>query len=380
MKIGIIGSGPWGTTCAKHFDLMGAHVCLFDGSLRSESAVDSEDKKELMAKGLVKKARVQRIQKRFLEKNELIKDKSRLHDLFRVTYSVNPADNITSRMDENPEVFEKLGEKVLKSLKNDVEAFEDFDLIIDARGPYQTPCKLGVGGAAALNEMTLGQSENIFYGHECWEKFSASEYKTITIVGSKIHALSFFSKLTSWLESTGHELNIVTTELDIFQNLYDNPQVKSDLKETSKELIKQHMKDWRTQCEETAVEIQTWRDLPDSERVKKVMPQMPEPKLKIYEGYSVTSVDRLLDREGLFLTLEMPRWRDPKEEKQDMLTVKQEAIFVMNGFEQDSSCLKGLRSHEEPGFYSLEELKKSHKDSEILFEIEKDIMGFFSRA
>lgn len=381
MKIGIIGSGPWGMKCAKHFSLIGAHVCVFDGSSAPYTAEVSQEKLELLEKGLLKKARVQRVQKRFLEKSESIVDKSRLHDLFRITYSVNPSDNITSRMEDNPDVFEKLGEQVLESLKNEVEAFEEFDLVIDARGPYQVPGMMGVGGAAALNENALKQSEKIYYGHQCFDEFLKGDFKTITIVGSSLHSLRFFSSLSEWLSVSGHELNIITTELNCFEGILENTDVSDDLKATAKDLIKCHMKDWRDNCDKVTLEIQQWRDLASHERVKIAMPQMPDPKLKIYEGYSVTSVDRLLDREGLFLTLEMPRWRDPKDEKQEMLTVKQEAVFVMNGFEQELSCTKGIREHgEEPGFYSIEQLKKSHKDSVILDTIEKDIMGFFSRA
>jgi hypothetical protein len=380
MKIGIIGSGPWGMACAGHFSHMGAHVCLFDGQQAPYAKDMSQDKAELLKKGIIKKARVNRIQKRFLELDESINDKSRLHDLFRVTYSVNPSDNITSRMEDNPEVFEKLGQQVLDSLKNDVEAFEDFDLIIDARGPYQLPLMMGVGGDAALNEKALMKSEKIYYGKECLSEFIKDDYKTITIVGSSFHSMIFFSTLSQWLSESGHELNIITTELNCFESVLENVDVQDELKNTAKELIKCHMKDWRANCDKAALEIQKWRDLPSHEKVKITMPQMPEPKLKIYEGYSVTSVDRLLDRDGLFLTLEMPSWRDPKGEKQEMLTVKQEAVFVLNGFEQDKACIKSIKNVEEPGFYSIEELRKSHNDSAIIDSIEKDIMSFFSRA
>ena len=114
------------------------------------------------------------------------------------------------------------------------------------------------------------------------------------------------------------------------------------------------------------------------------MPEIPEPKLKVYEGYTVTSVDKLLDREELFLTLEMAPWLNEGESKLDILTVKQDVIWVMSKFSRDLSVTSSLNPNgTEPGFYDLEYLsteKNLLQYEEIFSFIENDINQYFSKV
>jgi hypothetical protein len=305
MKIAIIGAGPSGQFMASRFSEMGAYVCLFDGGDCGQTArfLGNSDLRSDFS-GEVKRAQVTQVQKRFLGPSDVIENHSRLHDLFRVLYSVKPGEEIGTRMQENPEVFEKLGEEVLASLKKEVEAFMDVDLVIDTRGPFQTALGMGPGGAFALNERALRDDGSIFYGRAALDKWdSLRNCKVLTIIGSDILAMQAMLNLEPWLESGDHELNIISEDEECFASAYDSNLISEEHKKTARQFINKNIVDWKKKCEEKRLEIQQWRSLDNHERVKKAMPQMPEPKLKIYEGYHISSVDKLLDREGVFLTL-----------------------------------------------------------------------------
>ena len=56
--------------------------------------------------------------------------------------------------------------------------------------------------------------------------------------------------------------------------------------------------------EQFETKLRDWRDLDDFVQVKIPKPIEPTPLLVIHQGYDVTSVDRLLDRKGVFATIE----------------------------------------------------------------------------
>ena len=91
-----------------------------------------QSKFDLEKKEITKAGEVLRVHKRFLHPKESIAEKSRLHDLFRVIYSVNPKESILKQLEANPDMFKQLGEQVVNSLHMPVESFEDFDIVIAA--------------------------------------------------------------------------------------------------------------------------------------------------------------------------------------------------------------------------------------------------------
>ena len=153
MKIAVIGSGPLALYASAHFDQLGAHVVLFQrsalgGNLRFcvskniQGIVDYPETKSyekcwnedlipliehLEERKITKVGDVLRVHKRFLHRDEVVLNRSRLVDLFRVIYTTNPKESILKQVEENPEVFKQLGEEVLNSLHEPVESFEDFD-------------------------------------------------------------------------------------------------------------------------------------------------------------------------------------------------------------------------------------------------------------
>jgi hypothetical protein len=165
MKIAVIGSGPVALEAALDFYLEGAHVKVIgkrapcsklafmatqapfkdlkpevDEYISREGMkfLDLDEKPETFAElwdhyylplikkfyelGLYHQREVLRVQKRFLEPHEEIPGHSRLYDLFRLTYGLNPSGLVEEQIKENPELEEKLGQEILSSLKNQVES------------------------------------------------------------------------------------------------------------------------------------------------------------------------------------------------------------------------------------------------------------------
>ena len=369
MKIGIIGAGSVGLICAEHFAKMGAAISFYTNGLDIEPPSQNV---------IVKKHKVERVQKRFLDTDEVLKEGSRMRDLFRIFCVVEPGENVLSRVKENPEVFEKLGEEVIDSLSFSVESFEDVDVVIDASGKQTNPLMMGPGGGPAFNESKLKTEDIIFYGNDCFRNIDNLSDEEITIVGSSDEALLFLLKCEALLEK-GNNINLVTSEASCFEKAYNSESLSLEDREAAKALIQDYIQKWKDACDVYTKEVQDWRGLPDFERRKVDPPSLPEPQLKIYESYSITSVDKLLDRDKLFLTLEMPSWRDPEGEKKPLMTLPQDKIFVLSGFGTPLRFDIGLCENE-PGFYHVETLRKEVRDEELNNTIEKDLMRFFSKA
>ena len=400
MKLAVVGSGPLALMCAKHFYELGAHVVLFQrsplgGNTRfllsdfpnmkidwnnSEVSIKDFWETEMVplitkveSSGLTKAGDILRVHKRFLHKSESIENRSRLHDLFRVIYSVNPKDSILAQVAENQEIFNQLGEDVLKSLHQPVESFEDFDLVIEASGLGRTPSFMGSAYAPALNELNLKNNAPIFYEKEIFTKFSFEEKKHIIIIGNSESSILALIKSQKWLYL--HKENSLTwiTHSPVgktFSNSWINKELHKMLL-GAEELFENE----KIHFEE---KMREWRDLEDYVKVKVAKPIEPEAKIKIYQGYNVTSVDKLLDREQVFVTVESPDFRSHATAAKDLKTLAGDAILVCNGIEAESSIAKGM-SEDEPGYFRLEASSILEGLGKIAM-IEKKILTYFSRA
>ena len=375
MKLAIIGSGPLAIFCAQYFDQIGAEVTLFQknslgGNLHflldhfpeMEVAFEGETKNikslwdenitpmiiKLEEKHLTRAGEVLRVHKRFLHKDETIANKSRLHDLFRVIFSVNPKEAILRQLEENPEMFKQLGEQVMNSLHLPVESFEDFDIVIEARGFGKPHLGMGPSNAMALNENNLKSTAALYYEKDIFSKLTFEGKKHLVLVGHSESAILALLKCKEWIFSNPHHslswiisdpvnkklnndwLNLELEKLLLLsQSLFDNEKITFEKK------------------------MHEWRDLEDYVKVKIPKPIEPEAKLKIFQGYDVTSVDRLLDREGVFATIETPDFREFVKVPNDLKTLPAEAILIACGVDLLDSLAIGLNCNE-PGFYRLE--------------------------
>lgn len=300
---------------------------------------------------LVKKGEVLRVKKCFISPNE---DK-RLRDLFRVFYSVNPKESILKSIEENPGVFEQLGKDVLNSLNEKMEFFEDFDLVVDARGVLFNSLPMGSSHGEALNESIIAKSTPVFYGLNGFENLKKikDNSKTILIVGSGETAASYLELLKDWLfASQDRKIFLVTKDCRPFENI-KNPNILENLKKLFYEI----QEEYEQRVEIFQSEINQWKELEDYEKAKIAKPNEPFKRLDILSNSTISSLDRLLDRTNLFATVDSP---------EGIRTLAIDSIIVATGFQIETSIFKGLHMdfdygektaksflHPEPGIYSL---------------------------
>lgn len=443
MKLAILGSGPLALETALHFDKLGAHVTLFSrgelggmaarvNSFASESSMEeswgelttelgreslglsvdlgdipSNDEyfksyfSPLVARGsqsvIIKPGNVERVHKRFLSLDEEVPGKSRLQDLFRVVFSTDPKKSILNQVESNPELFEKLGDDVLASLSESVESFEDFDLVINAMGTYSRPIAMGPSGSYALNESRLSRQSNTFYGRECLTHYGevTSNAKHIVMVGSGHLSALLLCELDLWLEENDERIvSLVTTEDRPFESFLKG-QEESTIGLMTNEVINKYFKKLQASRREYEKALFEWRGLEPHIKAKKAAPKEPISQLNLITASNVTSLDKLLDREGLFVTCETSSFRSSTEGMEEQIsTISCDGIFVCTGHEADVSIAKGLRvnieknseaiSHAEPGYFTLNGIEAGRTSLAAglkkISKIEAEIMNFFSRA
>ena len=400
MKMAILGSGPLAILAAHHFDQIGAEVSLFQrsplgGNLRwlmneypqfkieyekSEiSLKDFFDKNivpavsDLEKYDLTKHGDVQRVHKRFLHPGEVVPGRTRLHDLFRVVFSRNPQETILKQMEESPELFASLGEEVINSLHKPVESFDDFDIVIEARGLGKNPRPMGAGNSFALNENNLQDSSLLFYEKNIFTQLNLENKKTVILTGSGTTCKLALLRFRNWLlESPGRELHWVTKE-------------KADKSSGNKWLdieVEKFRKDVADKFDSAKLiyetKIREWRDLEDYVKAKVAKPVEPTPLLVEHVGYDVTSVDRLLDRAGVFTTIESPDFREYATKSNDMMTLAADALCIANGVVEESLGGSSLLVSE-PGYYILNSPSIDEGMIEIK-KIEQNILNYFKKA
>jgi hypothetical protein len=309
--------------------------------------------------GIALKGEVLRIHKRFLSDDEIIdNERTRLADLFRVVYSVNPADAILKQVEENPEIFKQLGEEVVKSLHLPVESYIDFDLVIEATGSGKKLRMMGPGGVPALNENNLKNNSPFYYEKEIFSKFSEKGLKSLVLIGEGPLAELTLMKLTPWLFAEDD------------RRLYWIRHTTTDI--TGLHIVKVSNKTFEKQKVVFENKLREWRDLDDFVKVKIPQPLEPVKKMTIYSGFNVTSVDKLLDQNQIFVTIESPEFRKDRSEQLELKTLPVDAVLVSQGYFPESVLKIGMAAIE-PGYYQMDSISN-------LDEIEKEIMTFFSRA
>lgn len=376
MKIAICGNGPHALSAAAHFNNLGAAVTLFAGSenLAGHGAVihstsDSLEQliEQLHKTVLVRPAAAKRVHKRYLALDEVIPERTRLHDLFRVVFDLDPEQEIQYQKENNPEVFSQLDEAVLKSLKKTIENYDDFDIVIDAREKYEFPCPMGPSNSWALNEEEF--TEDINYGIKDFlhSKDKILAAKNLLLVGTGQTACFFLAQLKDWLSNEQNHLFIVTNESFPFQKLLEDEHTHTHERQFIHDFLEERKKRWDAQVEEFELKLRSWRNLESYEQAKIPRPSEPSPQVQILKSSNVMAIDRLSDREGLFITIESPSFRGSEE---SLRVINVDHALVATGYEKTDHLTKGLLDNE-PGFYSMPDLN--------LEQIERDIMQYFSK-
>lgn len=409
MKIAVIGASPAGIELATHFTNMGAFVRVFEqgtvgGNLHFEiphmpmgknwAALSTElGRKQISFQPDLKSvptvqeylenyflpltrhfsqeqnllhAKVERVHKRFLSLDEEVKNRSRLADLFRVVYSLEPV--VVN--DDNREAFqtleEKLGPAMMESLKDSMEYYEDFDLVFDCSG-RMLPMPMGPSASFAIGEKRLLGHPEIIYGRKALqnEKSKLREVHELALIGDDKEAAYTLIELEDWIKQSGHFLTLICSSENAFAQL--NPE----LMKLSQKVLAISETIYAREKDEFLAKMEDWKNLDDFVRVKMPRPLEPRKKISIYESCNVTSVDKLIDQSKIFLSLENPDFRK-QVLKEDIQTFGFDLVLVMNGRKKDLSLFEGLRANE-AGFYHLDDVAQIN-------EFEKNVLSYFSRA
>lgn len=411
MKIAVIGIGPVGLETFLYFNDLEAEVIIFEqdkdllsnrilqnssmdenlGSITSKIGRDKLMKEfelskipstkeyyetyynplvqKLMDENVIKFVKVQSVYKRFLDKNEVIENKSRLHDLFRVVYKKEGVVIADDNIEFYQDLEKKLGPEVFSSLKEGMEYFEDFDVVIDCSGVDSYANPMGPSGSFAIGEKRLQKSSQIFYGlKNCLNGLkNVDPSDHLVVVGSGEKAAKFI------LEIKDHtHITVITTHQNPFK------EDKNLLK-----LILKKEEDFQTQIVQFNKKVNEWKELDDFIRVKTPMPPGPARELEILFGVNITNVDKLIDQERVYLTLERPTFRKHNLDS-ELKTLACDKVFVLTGHQYNAELSKGINSCE-VGFYSLSfhgknENLKLASVFEKLKEFELDLLNYFKRT
>ncbi len=424
MKIAVLGQGPLAIHAALHFQDLGAHVVLykkdslggncyllnkefpelpFDKTFAELSSAIGQkitglsnlgkkptakeywdeylkplvEKSEILQ--ISKTAEVVRVHKRFLAHNEEIKGRSRVLDLFRVIFALDPKESILKQVAENPEAFNQLGADVVSSLHESVEGFHDYDLVIDARGKFHAPNPMGASNTYALNEARLNKPEIVFYGGDFLKKKPNLENaRGIVVVGSGETSALNLIKLKDWFfANPNNKLYLFTDEEKPFETI-KSAYLKKEITNFFEEVGAVY-ESAKTEFEK---KLHAWRDLEDYEKVKVQKPVEPANRFFIYNGYSIVAMDKLLDRAGVFVTAETIDFRKnfyQFSEGEGIVTVPADFILVGKSYKSlyRDDVNAGLIANE-PGYFDLRGKNLSTGIKE-LFEIEKLALGIFTR-
>jgi hypothetical protein len=305
---------------------------------------------------LVKIGEVSRVHKRFLSKNESVKDKSRLIDLFRLVYKTIPNEEVDSTIIENREVLKEIDETLIESLKSGFERFEDFDFIVDATGNFGKPYPMGSSQSFALNEQQLTQADdelNIEYGYEgiIQKQKIIKDSNRLAIIGTGLTAARTLLEYSQFLENQSNNLIIITDEGRPFNRLFEERKSPALLKDLN-EFFDTQEKNYNLQIQKFEKDILVWKSLDDHVRAKTDKPNEPTPRFDILNGANVTSIDRLLDRKGLFLTVETPHFRTEKAPI-EIKTFQIDYVLVCTGYDSNGTLNKSCFNSAEPGLYTL---------------------------
>lgn len=429
MKIAICGMGPAGLEASIYFYQLGAEIKIFEaqtfgasliafpedslmegnwGEITSEFGRSLTINEQLEHKPTVsqylnqyffpliqqlnlsqfsQKALVKRVHKRFLQIDQEIPGTTRLRDLFRVVY-VSEVIIDEANQDYYNELVTKLGAEVVNSLKESIEHYEDFDLVIDCTGPYAKPSLAGPSGTFAIGEERLKNSPQLVYGlpHALTKIKNLKEESEIALYGTTMESALALHELEAWIFTGGNHLRLLAIETNPFEALLNSKQInEKSAGEKAKKILKRNEDEFAADIKKFETKLEEWKNLDDFVQVKYPRPTEPLKKIEVIIGGVVTALDKLIDQDKVFLTVEFPEfYTNNAKGNADLMTVGQDLLLVLNGHQKNSHLAHGLRLngagplHPEPGFYTLNGTQiKIIGDLKL---IETDLMKYFSRT
>lgn len=379
MKVGLIGHGVAALAIATKFLREEAEVILFsDGQnpltyadfLLGLELPDYADQGSALIKawddfksmgGQWVEDPVKRLQKRYLGPTEPIAGRTRLHDLFRIVLERTPRQS-----DFNPE---QLGQSIVADLSRKHELFYDVDLVVHVPEAkcHNRPIRF-LNQEYASDFLASGPAELVRAKDELTGDL-------VFIGDTETSALGLIY-LESWLIHKRGTVSIVTDNKTAFAKVLNNPKskVSSKLNQTL-ELL---MTNFKQECETYSKEIQEYRALSDEQKKGRSLPDEPKRPLIFYEGFSLTAMDRLSDREKLYLTIESPRFREVYQ-KDELKTLETDKVFLFddNFYGNDFNV---FLIDKEPGYFLVQADPEDPYARKSFEKVWMHVLEFFSRA
>lgn len=428
MKIAICGMGPAGLEASIHFYQLGAEIKIFEANTFGGSllAFPQDEKMEgsweeitsefgrsltiesntltqkptvaeylnqyffpliqkMNLSSYTQKAQVKRVHKRFLQIDQEIPGTTRLRDLFRLVY-VSEVKIDEANQEYYNDLVTKLGAEVVNSLKESIEHYEDFDLILDCTGPYAKPLLAGPSGTFAIGEERLKNSPQLVYGlPQALTKIkNLKDEGEIALYGTTVESAMALVQLEDWVFTAGNHLRLLSIETNPFENLAKSKNsFEKEIGEKAKNVLKRNADAFASDIKIFENKVEEWKNLDDYIRAKIPKPAEPMKRIEAIIGGVVTALDKLIDQEKIFLTIEFPEFLT-NNATTDLITLGQDLVLILNGHQAASHLAHGLRLsgagpiHPEPGFYTLHgSQKKMMNDLKL---IEADLMKYFSRT
>ncbi len=366
MKVALIGANSLTLQYAEKLKSLEAEVHLFwnekypdynskplDISL-AHALLNNEDK--------IYAGEVLQISKSTLIPEENPTTFSRFKDLFRVFYEVNPSEFTSKQKLEQPELYQKLNDEFSSSLETSLEMFVDVDLVINTSN-NRAHSFLGTG-SFTLGERKL--TKMLAYPESYQERvFSKSaELKELALVGSGTKAEFVLTQLKTWLKNIDHRLFVISIE--------ENPFEKSTDKEVLT-ILNEIENEWEKSFKQFELDSKVWDEYDDFVKVKMKKPEEPIPRIVYFSGHNVMAVDRLVDKERYYLTLEKSELRTSIKHAENALlaikTLAVDQVIVATAASINDHILNTLIPNEKGYFYSPNEFKKN---SSQLFEQKKN--------
>lgn len=377
MKIGIVGSGPAAAYAALRLNEFGADVRVFATRpwlSRLQNYCTNSSHPEEMSQELLdqlQKAQirffqgeVKRIHKARLTRSQSLPGgRSRLSDMFRIVVSENPEEGVLKQVQDNPEVFNKLGEDVLKSLHEPVESFHDVDVVIACFDELFTQPGLTPSGAMALNESRVAREmitlSNLWDGHQTKGQ--------MLVVGGDDEALTFCAR---------HSDSIIHVGIE-------DEASSSQIWQQACELAANQ---WEEDKDTYQSKLHEWRALEDYMRAKVPCPSEPQARICYFENSAVVAVDRLIDRDGLFVTIEHENEEISTHSFSSIVNARRPIwrADIFTGLALPNGVPELVVTPDEPGFYALgvgnSVIWHPHASKQELEEIEEDLGKWFRPA
>jgi hypothetical protein len=354
VKIAIIGNNQAAVNLARKFIEIDASVTVF--STNKLESIDTE----------IRECLVTQVSKLNLLSSEAVPDRSRLCDLFRVTFEMNTSKNLELQKKDNPSVFENLSQSMISTLKGKIEMAEDFDLVIDLTSS-SSPRPIGKAGAFALNERVYTNHENFLLSEnqqkmdgDCFIYGWGNDLAKILVEVSKKEddylAYVFYPKGKNREDFIRSVSKIYLTSLnDYFKKLDDALQ----------ENKKNHQK-----------ELEKWNSLEDYERVKFPKPSLKELSLQEFLDMGVVSIDRLDEHDKFFVTYE-PYSKFDQSAQTEVKTLGVKYIFNAQKNMMNETNYLSLNSDED-GLFKFGEIEEYEVD-ELFNQTLNEIKKYFSK-